>query len=609
MEQAKPEIRERSALPLRYRWNLADIFPSWEAWQEAYQDLERKVDDFASRKGTLNQGAAQLLAVLRLSDEVGQLAYRVGYYAILMYDEDQRDNEVGAKRQLVYILFARAAQAGAWLSPELLEIPQNQVRQWMDENGELAAYRFHLEEIYRSQAHVLDQAGEHLLSLTSLFKGSPAEAYSALSTADMQFPEVTLSDGQRVKVTHGKYRSILSTCRNQDDRAAAWQALQGKYKDNINTYAALYNGLCQRDQFLSQARNYTSTLEAELDEDNVPLTVVENLIAATRAGVEPLRRYHRLRKEALGLPAYYLYDERIALVALDRIYPYEQAVECVVESVAPLGRRYQESMSQAFQGRWIDVYENDGKLSGAYSASVYGVHPYVLLNYSDTFDDMFTVAHEMGHSLHTVLSCEHQPFTYADYTIFVAEVASTLNEALLREYLLARSGDPAERAMLLQHAIDGISSTFYTQVLFADWELQAHRRVEQGQPLTADILNELYLSLMKIYHGDDVEQPELYGTTWARIPHFFRSPYYVYQYATCFASSARILQRLRSGSEEESRKARDLYLEMLKAGGSDHPMTLLKGAGADLEDPTTISAVVAQLDDLVDRLEGELKAL
>jgi oligoendopeptidase F len=381
-------------------------------------------------------------------------------------------------------------------------------------------------------------------------------------------------------------------------------ALHGTYRSTLNTYAALYNGVCQRDWFQTRSRGYRSTLEAALHGDNIPTSVVENLIETARASAEPLRRYHRLRRKALGVPSYHVYDFSIPLVTFDKKYRYEDVLDWIVEAVAPLGDEYQALMRQGFAGGWIDVYENEGKRSGAYSAPVYGTHPYMLLNYTDTLDDVFTVAHEMGHSMHTILSHKHQPFVYSSYTIFVAEVPSTLSEALLLEYMLERSTDPAERIVLLQHAIDNITGTFFTQVLFADYELRAHRLAEQDRPITAEILTEMYTTILKEYYGD---LTDMTGLTWARIPHFFNSPYYVYQYATCFASAARLVREITQGSDDSRREARERYLTLLQSGGNDYPMEQLKKAGVDLSQPDTVRAVIDQLDDLVTRLERELK--
>ena len=601
--------RDRADIPDRFKWNLTRIFPDWQVWQTAYDELDAAIASFASLQGTLGRGPEALLAALKLRDEIGQLEYKVWYFASLWHDQDQRDNQINARRQQVQILFAKAANASAWFDPELLTIPLPVVRGWMDRNADLAVYRFAIEDLYRQQEHVLDEKGEHLLSLASRFESMPNDAYAALSTADAKFPTVKLSSGANVTLTYGQYRAILATNRNQADRATAFAEYHNLYEAAANTYASLYNGVMQRDWFIAQARGYASTLDMALHGNNIPAAVVENLIASTKEGTGPFRHYHRLRKRVLGLPTYHFYDTTIPLVQFDRNYEYDDVVRWLPESVVALGEDYQRQLRDVLAGDWIDVYENPGKRSGAYSAPVYGVHPYMLLNHNDTLDAAFTLAHEMGHSMHTLLAHAHQPFVYAGYTIFVAEVPSTLNEALFLDCMLARATDQRERIVLLQHAIDGIVATFYTQVLFADFELQAHRLVEQGQPVTAEALGEIYFGLMKAYYGDALDYDEASRITWARIPHFYSTPYYVYQYATCFASSAQLMKQLTRASADDRGEAIDRYLTLLKAGGNDHPMTLLKNAGVDLSRPETVRAVVDQLDALVSLLEREIAAL
>ena len=606
---AAPELRDRVDISDRYKWNLTDIFSDWDAWQQAYDALETRIAAYAALQGTLAQGPDRLMTAMTLSDDIGQLTYKVWYFAGLKYDEDQRDNRINARRQQVQILFAKAGQASAWFNPELLTIPLATVQQWMAARADLATYRFALEDLYRQQEHVLDEKGEHLLSLASRFSSAPNDAYSALSTADIKHPAITLSSGPEITLTYGQYRAILATNRNQADRAASFEAYHQVFAGNVNTYASLYHGVLQRDWFHSQSRGYATTLDAALHGNNIPPAVVENLIETTKAGVEPLRRYHRLRKRVLGLDTYHNYDAAIPLVDFDRKYPYEHVQDWLPASVAPLGPEYQAHMRSALASRWIDVYENPGKRSGAYSAPVYGVHPYMLLNYNDTLDAVFTLAHEMGHSMHTILSNAHQPFVYSAYTIFIAEVPSTLSEALFLNYMLEHATDDRERIVLLQHAIDGIVGTFYTQVLFADYELQAHRLVEQGRPVTADVLSEVYFNLLEAYYGDALDYDELSRITWARIPHFYSTPYYVYQYATCFASSAQLMKQLTNGSDADRAAAIDRYLTLLKSGGSDHPMPLLQRAGVDLSKPETVLAVVDQLDTLVTQLEAAIANL
>jgi oligoendopeptidase F len=600
---ATARTRNRAEIDDAHKWNLDDIYGDWAVWEQARAELEKRIGEYAGLKGTLAQGPDRLLAAYRLNDALGQLAYKVYFYPSLKYDEDQRDNRVNARRQQVQALMARWQEAISWFSPELLAIPHATVKGWLDTNADLAVYRFAIEEVFRQQEHVLNEAGERLMSLSTRLSGAPGEAYLALSTADAKFPEVTLSTGETVTMSYGQYRAVLATNRHQADRREAFLSHYGTYQKSLNTYATLYHGICQRDWFHARARGYPTTLDAALHGNNIPRSVVDNLIAATRAGAEPLRRYHRLRRRALKLDKYHNYDFSIPIVEWDRRYAYDDVLARIVQSVAPLGDEYQARMWRGFRERWIDVYENDGKRSGAYSAPVYGVHPYMLLNWADTLDDVFTLAHEMGHSMHTMLSHERQPFVYSDYTIFIAEVPSTLSEALLLEQWLAEVTERDERIVLLQHAIDNITSTFYTQVLFADFELAAHMLVEQDEPVTSETLNALYKERFDAYYGDAVDVEDLTAITWARIPHFFNTPYYVYQYATCFASAARLAREISEGPEAERARARGRYLELLASGGSDHPMTLLKRAGVDLSEPSTVRAVVDQLDSLVSRLE------
>jgi oligoendopeptidase F len=599
----------RDEIPEAFTWNLSDIYSSWTDWEAGLGEFERKLNGYSELRGTLANGPERLLEAFRLEDDLGQLSYKLWYYAGLTYDQDQRDNSANARRQRVQILFAKAAEARSWFTPELLRIPLETVRGWMGAQPDLAVYRFAVERVYRQQEHVLDEKGEHLLSLSSRFGDTPHDVHSMLANADIKHPVITLHDGKKATLTYGQYNALVQTNRHQPDRAAAFQAFHETFAAHANTYAAVYNGVLQRDWFIAQARQFKSTLEAALHANDIPPAVVENLVATAKAGTEPLRRYHRLRKRVLGLESYHAYDQLVPLIDFDRKYEYSKVLDEIVESVRSLGPEYAQNVRKAFEGRWIDVYENPGKRSGAYSAPVYGVHPYMLLNYNDTLDSVFTLAHEMGHSMHTMLSEAHQPFVYSDYTIFVAEVPSTLSEMLFFDHMLSRTSDQRERIVLLQHAIDDMVGTFYRQCLFADYELQAHRLAEQGEPITAETLSRIYFDLFKAYHGDAMTYDDLTQITWARVPHFFASPYYVYQYATCYASSAQLIQRITSGSVDERREGVERFLDLLRAGGSDYPMNLLKRAGVDLSTPEPADAVVKQLDKRVSQLEAEIEKL
>jgi len=606
---AQKVYENRDEIPGQYKWNLNDIYSNWEEWEKGLKELEAKMDEVVTYKGKLKESAENLLKVELLNDELGQLSYRVYRYPQLTRDLDTRNQEMNANLQKVQILFAKFNTATAWINPEILEVPWETMEQWLDNTPGLKPYRFGIEDLYRQQAHVLDEEKEQLLSYFSRFRGTPSDVYSSASTADVDFPEIVLSTGDTIKVTNGNYSRVLATNTNQEDRKTTFEAHYGVYESQKNTYASIYNSVLQRDWAMAQARKYNSCLEAQLDDNNVPVSVYENLVNTVRSNTEPLKRYARLRKKALGLDKYYSFDGSIPIVDFNKTYPYEQAKEWVLASVNPLGDVYQSKMEKALAGGWIDVFENTGKRSGAYSANVYGVHPYMLMNYNETIDNVFTLGHELGHTMHTILANENQPFATASYTIFVAEVASTFNEALLLDYLLKRSEDPKERIALIQQSISNITGTFFFQTLLADYELQTHRLVEEGKPVTAEVLTGIMSDLFDAYYGDTTEKSELLNHVWARIPHVFRTPFYVYQYATCFASSAQIYNNVMSVPEDKRQAEIDRYLNMLKAGGSDYPMELLKQAGVDLTQPEPVLAVINQLDELVAKLEVEVAKL
>ncbi len=607
--ELKPATRDRAEIADEFKWDFSAIYPSWEAWETALAEMNERMDVFAARQGTLKDGPESLLAAYRGFDEIGMLQYRVYRYAQLRRDTDARDQDVAARLQRVQAAFARFGTAVSWFTPELLTVPEETVRGWIDATPELAIYRFPILDAYRRQRHVLDEKGEKLLSFAARFNETPRSIYTELSTSDITFPTITLDDGREVTLTPGAYQQLLATNPVQAERGRAFAAHIGTYGATKNTYAAIYRGVLERGWFLARARGYPTTLHRALDGDAIPPEVYTTLVETVRAGTGPLRRYLELRRRLLGLENYHLYDGQAPLVKDEAVWPYRAARELVLESVAPLGAEYRAKLRELLEGGRIDVYENEGKRSGAYSAGVYGAGPYVLLNYNDTQDALFTFAHEMGHAMHTRLAEETQPFATSDYTIFVAEVASTVNERLMLEHLLARTADPRRRFLLLQHAIDAIVGTFYTQVLFADFERRAHAKAEAGEPVTADVLGELYGGLLEAYYGDAATIDEAYRMTWTRIPHFYNSPYYVYQYATCFASSAKLYRDMFAGPEAGRAEAVGRYLALLRSGGDDHPMEQLRKAGVDLADPATVAAVIEEMDQLVTRLEAEAAAL
>ncbi len=605
----RPATRDRSQIPERFTWDLGHIYPGFDAWERDLARLQTLMNGFQELKGTLSEGPQRVLSACRLNDELGELLYRVYSYPSLMASQDTRDNAVEARVEQVRLAMARFRAATAWYTPEILGIPEETMREWLDGTPELEPYRFGILETYRQQRHVLDEDGERLLAYASPFGSTPSKTYSMLADADVEFPTVTLSSGEEVVASHANYTRGLRTCRLQADREALFDAHMGVYDRHANTYAAIYNSVLQRGWFLAQARRYDTVLAGALDEDAIPSEVVEGLIATAIEGSGPLRRYHQLRRSVLGLERYRDFDGYLPLVDVTWDVPYDTVQELLVDSVAVFGSDYQETVRRAFSERWIDVYENEGKRSGAFSAGVYGVHPYMLLNYADTLDDAFTVAHEMGHTMHTMLSFSHQPYATAEYTIFVAEVASMTSEDLFHSHLLSIESDPRRRAVLLQHAIDDICAGFYRQTLFAAYELEAHRLAERSEPVTAERLQRVFLEQMRAFFGDVLDDVDRYRNTWARIPHFYASPFYVYQYATSKAAASLLHRRMTRGDADERETTVERYLELLRSGGNDHPVSQLAMAGVDFTTPEPTRALVATMEELVDELEDELGRL
>ena len=542
---------------------------------------------------------------------MGRLLDKLYVYVYMLKDLDSKDEVSSVKLQEIQAIYTEYSVSAAWITPEILQIPKETMERWIDENPELKDNRFGLMEIYRLQGHVLDEGKEKLLSYYGQYMGAPHDIYAELSISDMKWNEVKLSDGYEGPVTNGVYSKVLATNRNQEDRKKAFEALYGAFDNNKNTYGAIYRALLQRDVASSKGRNYNSSLEKALEPKNVPTEVYTTLLKSAIDNNAPLQRYVNLRKKALGLKEYHYYDNSINIVEYDKTFDYDVAKEMVYNSVAPLGEDYSAKMNRAISEGWIDVFETENKRSGAYSIGIYDVHPYMLLNYQSTLDDVFTLAHELGHTLHTMLSNENQPYATHDYTIFVAEVASTFNERLLLDYMIKNSNDPIEKIALIEQALGNIVGTFYIQTLFANYEYQAHKLIEEGKAVTPDVLSGIMDNLFKEYFGDSITMDELQKIIWARIPHFFNSPYYVYQYATSFASSANLYDRITNTkySEEERTKAKEDYLTLLKSGGNDHPMNQLKKAGVDLEKVESFHAVAVEFDRLLDILEEELNKL
>lgn len=610
-QKEETKLLKRSEIDNNYKWNMTDFYPDWAEWDKELETLKSMMKEIPQYKGQIKDDSKKFVELIKLEEKMGRLLDKLYVYVYMLKDLDSKDEVSSVKLQEIQAIYTEYSVSAAWITPEILQIPKETMERWIDENPELKDNRFGLMEIYRLQGHVLDEGKEKLLSYYGQYMGAPHDIYAELSISDMKWNEVKLSDGYEGPVTNGVYSKVLATNRNQEDRKKAFEALYGAFDNNKNTYGAIYRALLQRDVASSKGRNYNSSLEKALEPKNVPTEVYTTLLKSAIDNNAPLQRYVNLRKKALGLKEYHYYDNSINIVEYDKTFDYDVAKEMVYNSVAPLGEDYSAKMNRAISEGWIDVFETENKRSGAYSIGIYDVHPYMLLNYQSTLDDVFTLAHELGHTLHTMLSNENQPYATHDYTIFVAEVASTFNERLLLDYMIKNSNDPIEKIALIEQALGNIVGTFYIQTLFANYEYQAHKLIEEGKAVTPDVLSGIMDNLFKEYFGDSITMDELQKIIWARIPHFFNSPYYVYQYATSFASSANLYDRITNTkySEEERTKAKEDYLTLLKSGGNDHPMSQLKKAGVDLEKVESFHAVAVEFDRLLDILEEELNKL
>jgi len=595
---------ERSEIDEKYKWNLEEIYVDDAAWEGDYEKVEALVPEVAAYQGRLGESGETLLAFHQKSEEMNRLFDRLFAYAYLAGDRDARVSHYQGLRDRARGLAVQVSAALSWVEPELIAIPQEKVERFFKGTEGLDTYRHSFDDMWRTQEHVLSEGEEKILSLTGDLSALPRTIYDQMMNADLRFGTFLNENGDEVEMTEGRYVAYL---RNQDRRVRreAFETYYDGYDDYQHAAAAALAGAIKRDLLYTRARSYGSCAERALDGDNVDVAVLKNLIATINANLEPVRDYFEIRREVMGLDTLYHYDTYVPLTAsIDRKFPYEEATETIVDGLAPLGKRYVGDLEKGFASGWVDVYENVGKRSGAYSWGSSALpHPFVLMNYQDTLDDMFTLAHEMGHSMHTFYTVANQPQVYADYSIFVAEVASTTNEAILMDYLLEKTNDRDMRIFLVNHYIRQILGTVYTQVMFSEFELALHEMAEGGEPLTLEVMSGLYHELLVKYGGGVVTYTPDSDIGWARIHHFYRN-FYVYKYATSYAAATALAR----GILAEEPGALDRYLAFLAGGSSDYPAELLKNAGVDLTTPEPIQKtcdLLAELVDELDRLLGE----
>lgn len=589
------EVLKREQIDSKYKWKLEDIYANDELWEQDFKELQAQLPEFSEYAGKLKD-ANTILEVLKLSDEFGIKLEKLFVYAFCRKDENTTNDHYVSMYNKISMFANQASTQTSFINPELSELPQEQLEALVN-NPDFQDYDYMLKILIKQKQHILSKDEEKLLSMVGDFAGDFQNIFVMLDNADFIPPEIEV-DGQKTKITHGNY-SLFMQNKNKEIRKKAYKAYYAEYKKLINTISANYYANVKKNIFYAKARKYNSYLEKAVSAEDVPIEVYNTLIKAVNDNLDALHRYIRLRKRVLNYAEYNMYDMYVPLVEdADLKLEYDQAAQLVKKGLAPLGEEYQNLLNTAFDNGWIDVYETPNKRSGAYSIDANTVHPYILLNYHKTTHDVFTIAHELGHAMHSYYSSQAQPAAKARYEIFVAEVASTVNEMLLLDYLLKTSTDPAVKKYLLSYRLDAIRTTLFRQTQFAEFEKQAHDLVQQGQPLTPALLNSVYADINKRYYGDAVTYDDEISIEWARIPHFYRS-FYVYKYATGITSAIDISQRIINGEQG----VLDKYKNFLKAGGSKSPYEIMKDLDVDLATLKPYNKAMTVFKDTVDELE------
>ena len=587
----RQEIREE------LKWRLEDIYATNQDWEQDLEKAKASREKVESLRGTIKSGKS-LLTALQVHDELGVLLGHLISYAQMRKDEDNANSLYQGYAAQATAAAVELSAAGAFLEPEILDLEQEVVRGWIKEVPGLAVYEHYLENLFRMKEHTLPAEQEELLAAAGEIAEAPGNIFRMFNNADLKFPNVENDAGEMVELTHGRYIKLLES-KKREVRKGAFEAMYNTYGSWKNTLGTTYLAAVKKELYFSKVRKYDSSLEMALDVDNVPPEVYTNLIDSIHSHLHLLHRYVRLRTKLLGLDQLHMYDLYVPMVQDQHLeIPREEAIAMVQEGLQPLGAEYLKDLNRSFQDGWIDWTESRGKTSGAYSWGTYGVHPYVLLNYQETLDNVFTLAHELGHALHTYYSNKSQEFINSQYTIFVAEVASTLNEAILIDHLLKKTEDPQRRAYLLNHYLEQFRGTVFRQTMFAEFEMIIHEQVSRGLPITSEQLSQIYYQLNQKYFGEDLVVDEQIALEWARIPHFYR-PFYVYKYATGFSAAISLAQQIL----EEGETAVKRYLTFLSSGGSDYPLNLLRQAGVDMNKPEPIVRAMGVFAQLLDELE------
>ena len=593
------EILKRSEVPEEFTWNLKDIFESDEAWLAEYEALKELPEKVAAFRGRLGESAANLLEFFKEDDELNVRLEMLYGYASCKCDQDTANSTYQDFRGKAMSVIVAISSAGAYASPEIMAIPEETLNRFYEEEPELETYRRSIYSVRRRAEHILSPECEAILSAAGEMSEAPQTISSTFENADLKFPSVTDKEGNTYPLTGGSFVPLLESP-DQEFRKQVFETYYNRLGEFKNTVAATLDAQFKQLRFFAETRKYPSTLAASLDRTEVPTEVYTNLIEAVHANLDKMYRYVALRKKMLGVEELHMYDVYTPIVAdAAEEIPFEQAKETVLEALHVLGDDYVALLKEGFENRWIDVYENEGKRGGAYSSGNSWPHPYVLLNHKDNLDSQFTLAHEMGHALHSYHSCKYQPVSTSGYVIFVAEVASTCNEVLLMRHLLKKTTDKRQRAYLINHFLDQFKGTIYRQTMFAEFELEMGRMAENGESLTADALSAKYHELNKLYFGPDMISDDGIALEWARIPHFFYN-YYVFQYATGFSAAVAIANRILA----EGEPAVADYKKFLSGGSSTDPISLLKIAGVDMSTPDPINSALKLFNELLDEMES-----
>ncbi|MEF3302722.1 oligoendopeptidase F [Paenibacillus sp. GYB003] len=590
------QLMKRSEVPAEAKWRLEHLFENQQAWDREYDEVKRRLPEMGRFEGKLTDGEA-IRQCFELEDELSLLTERLYVYASNRHHENTAEPEFQALLDKVKKLSVEVNGAMSFITPEILALPDDRLQALIDDPG-LARYKKTLQDIVREKQHVLSKPEEALLAQVGNVAQAPGTIFGVLNNADLKFPTVKDENGDDVELTHGRYIQFLES-RDRSVRKSAFEAMYETYGKLRNTLAATLGANLTKNRFYAKARKYPSALEASLYGDKIPVDVYNNLISTIHESLPLLHRYMELRKKLLNVDELHMYDLFAPLVEEYKMtVTYEEAKKTVLDSVKPLGADYCAIMEKGLEGGWIDVYENEGKRSGAYCSGAYGTHPFVLLNHKDNLSSMFTLTHEMGHAIHSYLSDAHQEYRSAQYTIFLAEVASTLNEALLMDYLLRRSTDPRQKMYLLCHYADKFRTTVFRQTMFAEFEQLIYAKAEKGESLTHQELCGIYYDLNVRYHGPAMTVDKPIEMEWARIPHFYRS-FYVFKYATGFSAAASFAKQILS----EGEPAVDRYLGFLKSGGSDYSIEILKRAGVDMSSPEPIRQAMSVFGDVIGQME------